>query len=102
MVGANKDFKVSIEMKNGELTTEVEGETREVLTGLTYLACRVCALIGRTPKARRQVLDAIIESLSQAGPKEVEKMRKLMQAEDLVEKVMQALKGSTWREERQE
>lgn len=66
------DHKLMIEFKDGNLHTEVEGELTECLASLTYRACHLCRLGGRTPSARDEIRRKIVESLNDIGPMAIE------------------------------
>lgn len=68
------DHKLMIEFKDENLHTEVEGELTDCLTSLTYLACHICRLGGRTPSARDEIRRNIVENLNDVAPMAIEAM----------------------------
>ena len=71
-----KDFKLLVEAKNGDFTTDIEGRSDDLLTAVTYAACKICAEMGKTPEAREEVRQKIVKTLNEIGPEIIECLAK--------------------------
>lgn len=67
-----KDFKLLVEAKNSDLRTNIEGRSDDLLTAVTFAACKICAEMGKTPEAREEVRQKIVDSLNEIGPTVIE------------------------------
>ena len=71
-----KDFRLLVEAKNGDLITNIEGRSDDLLTAVTFAACKICAFMGKTPEAREAVRQKIVDTHNEIGPAVIESVAK--------------------------
>lgn len=62
------DVKLVFEVKDGNLTSQIEGDSTDCAIGAIYLALRVCALSGKTPAACEITRHSIARTIDDIGP----------------------------------
>lgn len=67
-----KNFTAMVACKDEQCETCIKGDIDDLMAGVTFLVCKVCALGGRTAGAREILLDRFIETLETFGRDTIE------------------------------
>lgn len=62
-----KNFTAMVACKDAQFETCIDGDLDDLMAGVTFLVCKVCAISGRTAGAREILLDRAIETLGTFG-----------------------------------
>lgn len=74
MMDAQKDLVLLFEIKDGHQKTKIEGASDDLMAAAAFMACRICALMGRTPEAAELARQEIVSMLNDVGPDTVRGM----------------------------
>lgn len=68
------ECSLSIEYKDGEIYTCIDGGAKGVIVMLVILACHICTGLKKSEQARKKLLKAITHAMDTVGPECIDLM----------------------------
>lgn len=68
MRSTQKDIALVFKIKDGQREIQIEGASNDLMAAASFMACRVCALMGKTPEAAEAARQLLVDSLNTVGP----------------------------------